>query len=84
MGEILSCLLRSPSFCLPPTHLKEQLLAVVPGKITDARDTVTICLSRRVHSSISTPFWEDEARVSKHLSQDKREGKRGVTVLKPS
>ena len=53
---------------------------MVPEKIIDARGTGTICLSRRLHSSISTSFWEDKARVSKHLSQDKREGKGGVTV----
>lgn len=78
-GEILSCLLRSPSFCLPPTHLKEQLLAMVPEKIIDARGTGTICLSRRLHSSISTSFWEDEARFQS-TSHRTREGKGGVTV----
>lgn len=56
---------------------------MVPGKIINVRDTVAICLSGRVHSSIPTLFWEDEARVSKHLSQDRREGKGDMTVLFP-
>lgn len=69
------------TFILPaPNPSQRAALGNGPREITDARDTVTICLSKRVHSSISTPFWEDEARVSKHLSEDKREGKGGVTV----
>lgn len=69
------------TFILPaPNPSQRAALGVVPGKIIDARGTGTICLSRRVHSSISTPSWEDEARVAKHPSQDKREGKRDMTV----